>query len=126
MSKEIKTLDQLKDSRLLYEKKLPAFGYILILTITALLIITVIWSLKTPKIYMIKSSGIIQSTNKNYVMSPFTGQILDINITLIPTNDTNQQITYTSDNITVAQINAIGRITTYLSKYLHTTLKEIV
>ena len=34
-----------------------------------------------------------------------------LNITLIPTNATNGQITYTSENTTVAQINAIGRIT---------------
>lgn len=80
MSKQIKTFDQLKDSRLLYEKKLPAYGYIILLTILALIIITVVWSLKTPKIYMIKSSGVIQSPNKNYVMSPFTGEIMDMKI----------------------------------------------
>ncbi|MFZ7122024.1 MAG: HlyD family secretion protein [Eubacteriaceae bacterium] len=80
MSKQVKTFDQLKDSRLLYEKKLPVFGYMLIITVIALLTIIIIWSTKTPKIYMIKSSGIIQSTNKNYIMSPFAGEIDDIHI----------------------------------------------
>lgn len=75
MSKKIKTLDQLKDSRMLYDKKLPAFGYMLVLAIAALLAAVVIWSIRTPKNYMITSSGTIQSTNKNYVMSPYTGEI---------------------------------------------------
>lgn len=80
MSKQIKNFEQLKDSRLLYEKKLPVFGYIMILTIIVLLTFVIVWSIKTPKIYMIKANGIIQSTNKNYVMSPYAGEIVNINI----------------------------------------------
>lgn len=73
-------MDQLKDSRLLYDKKIPAFGYMIIITITLLLTAVVIWSIKTPKIYIIKSSGVVQSTNKNYAMSPYTGEITAIHI----------------------------------------------
>ncbi len=80
MSKQTKTMEQLKDSRLLYDKKLPAFGYIMILLVTGLLTAVVIWSIKTPKNYMITSSGTVQSTNKNYVMSPFTGEISDVSM----------------------------------------------
>lgn len=78
--KQIKTMDQLKDSRLLYEKQIPGFGYLMIIIITILLGAILIWSIKAPKTYMINSSGTIQSANKNYVMSPFTGQITEINI----------------------------------------------
>lgn len=80
MIKQIKTMEQLKDSRLLYDKKIPAFGYMIIITITILLSAVVFWSMKTPKIYIIKSSGIVQSTNKNYAMSPYTGEITAIHI----------------------------------------------
>lgn len=80
MSKQIKTMEQLKDSRLLYDKKLPAFGYILILIVTGLLAAVVIWSIRTPKTYIITSSGTVQSPNKNYVMSPFTGKISDVSM----------------------------------------------
>ncbi|MBA4688315.1 MAG: HlyD family efflux transporter periplasmic adaptor subunit [Candidatus Galacturonibacter soehngenii] len=80
MIKQIKTMEQLKDSRLLYDKKIPSFGYMIIITITILLSAVVFWSMKTPKIYIIKSSGIIQSTNKNYAMSPYTGEITAIHI----------------------------------------------
>lgn len=80
MSKQMKTMEQLKDSRLLYDKKLPAFGYILILLVTGLLAAVVIWSVRTPKTYMITSSGTVQSPNKNYIMSPFTGKISDVSM----------------------------------------------
>lgn len=80
MVKQLKTMDQLKDSRLLYDKQLPPFGYMIILTVTFLLIVVSIWSIKTPKTYIIKSSGVVQSTNKNYAMSPYTGEITAINI----------------------------------------------
>ena len=73
--KTVKKLEDLKDSRLLYEKTLPPFGYMIISSITLLLIAVVIWSLKTPKTYVIKSSGIVESVNKNYIMSSYTGEI---------------------------------------------------
>lgn len=80
MSEQIKKLSQLKDSRLLYEKKLPAFGYMLVLAVAFLLAAVVIWSVNTPKTYMISASGIVQSENKNYVMTPYTGEISEIYI----------------------------------------------
>jgi len=76
----MKTMDQLRDSQLLYDKELPAFGYMIILMIAILLISIIIWSIKAPKVYMIQSSGTIQSANKNYVMSPYTGELIDIYI----------------------------------------------
>jgi len=81
MIKHIKTMEQLKDSRLLYEKKLPAFGYILLLTITLFLAVVIVWSIKSPKTYIVSSPGTVQSTNKNYVMSPYSGKLVAINIT---------------------------------------------
>jgi len=49
MSKQMKTMDQLRDSQLLYDKELPAFGYMIILMIAILLISIIIWSIKAPK-----------------------------------------------------------------------------
>lgn len=79
--KQVRTMEQLKDSRLLYEKNLPPFGYMIILIVFILLLLVTIWSIKTPKIYMVNSSGTIESTNKNYIMSPYTGEITSINMT---------------------------------------------
>ncbi|MGN0575661.1 MAG: HlyD family secretion protein [Ruminococcus sp.] len=78
--KTVKNMADLKDSRLLYEKDLPPFGYMLVSIIAILLIAVLIWSLKTPKTFVIKSQGTIESTNKNYIMSPYTGKISKMNI----------------------------------------------
>ena len=77
--KAVKALSELKDSKLLYEKDLPPFGYGIVSIITVLIIAVVIWSLKTPKTYVIKSQGTIESTNKNYIMSAYTGEINYLN-----------------------------------------------
>lgn len=78
--KNIKNMADLKDSRLLYEKDLPPFGYIIVSLIAVLLIAVVIWSIKTPKTFVIKSQGMVESTNKNYIMSAYTGEISQMNI----------------------------------------------
>lgn len=80
MSRQIKTMQQLKDSRLLYDKKLPKFGYIIILIVIVLLAVVVIWSMKTPKTYIVHASGIVESNNKNYIMSPYTGKVSEMYI----------------------------------------------
>jgi multidrug resistance efflux pump len=78
--KTIKTIGNLKDSELLYEKTLPSFGYVLLLALLALLVGVVIWSVNTQRVYVIKSPGNVQSVNKNYVMSPYTGEIVSIDM----------------------------------------------
>lgn len=78
--KTVKNFAELKDSRLLYEKDVPPFGYMLVALVALLLIAVVIWSLLTPKTYVIKSSGTVESTNKNYIMSAYTGEISQMNI----------------------------------------------
>ena len=78
--KTVKNMSELKDSRILYEKDLPPFGYMLVSLIAILLIAVVIWSINTPKTYVIKSSGTVESTNKNYIMSAYTGEISQMNI----------------------------------------------
>lgn len=78
--KEVKTIDQLRDSRLLYDKKMPAFGYIIIIVILLFLTSVVIMSLNISKVYVVKSPGNVRSNDKNYVMSSFSGKIYDVNI----------------------------------------------
>lgn len=80
MSKQVKSFEELKDSRLLYDKKLPELGYIIIVAVIALIIAVVIWSFITSKVDIIKAAGSVQSINKNYVMAPYSGEIVNINI----------------------------------------------
>ena len=80
MSSQVKTLSDLKDSRILFEKDLPAFGYMIIFVIMFLLIVLAVWMSTTPKIYIVKGSGVIYSTNKNYIMPSYSGAIKRINV----------------------------------------------
>lgn len=75
MKKQIKTMAQLKDSRLMFEKTIPPFGYALIIIITLSLIAITIWSIYAHKNYMIISQGTVTSTESNYVMSIYSGVI---------------------------------------------------
>ena len=73
---QTKTMEELKDSRIMFEKPMPRFGYMIVLTIALLLIGIVIWSIYTPKVYMIKAAGTITSENSNYIMPSYTGEIV--------------------------------------------------
>ncbi|MBQ8904961.1 MAG: HlyD family efflux transporter periplasmic adaptor subunit [Ruminococcus sp.] len=78
--KKYKSLDELKDSTLLFEKDLPPFGYMIVALTALLLIIILVWSIQTPKNYVVKCSGVVESVNKNYIMSAYTGEISLMNI----------------------------------------------
>ena len=75
MKKQMKTIGQLKDSQLLFEKNLPAFGYMLILIIGLFFIGAVLWSIQTPKVYTIQAQGTVTNPEANYVMCTYTGEI---------------------------------------------------
>jgi len=107
MSRQIKKLEQLKDSRLLYEKKLPWFGYMISISVALLLVIVVAWSIYTPKIYVIKSSGTVQSDNKNYVMTPYTGKISKMLVnegSVVEKGDVLFEVQSTDINLQVTQL----------------------
>lgn len=80
MPRQVRSLKDLSDSKILYDRQLPAFGYMIVVLVSALLIGILIWSLVTPKVYIVKGSGMIESTNKNYIMSAYSGAISQIKI----------------------------------------------
>ena len=75
MNIKIKTLSELRDSRMMYEKNPPAFGYFFILIITFLIISITFWSIKTPKTYEILANGTVTNEEANYVMCSYTGEV---------------------------------------------------
>lgn len=81
MNKKVKTIEELKDSRLLFDNNPPAFGYIFILIVAIFFIAAVGWSIKTPKTYTIQAQGIISNEDANYVMCTYTGEISNCNLT---------------------------------------------
>lgn len=75
MKKTVKSLDSLKDSRILYDKPNPYFGYLIILIVGVFLCFAFVWSIRTPKIYTIQAKGIVTNYDANYVMCTYTGEI---------------------------------------------------
>lgn len=75
MKRIVKSLDSLKDSRLLYDKQPPAFGYLLIIIVGVFLGLGIVWSVRTPKMYTIQAQGIVTNEEANYVMCTYTGEI---------------------------------------------------
>lgn len=78
--KIVKNLSEVKDSKLLYEKDLPPFGYWIIIAVSIFLIGLTVWSTTAHKTYIVKGTGNVVSDNKNYIMSDYTGQIVTMNI----------------------------------------------
>lgn len=80
MNVEIKNIEELRDSRIMYEKEIPKFGYIFILILFMTMILILIWSKKTPKKYEILASGTVTNESTNYVMCTYTGEVESCNL----------------------------------------------
>lgn len=76
----IKELNELRDSKLLYDKNPPPLGYALLVIVAVFMAALVVWSLNAPKTYLTIGSGTVQSTDKTYVMSYYSGSITELNI----------------------------------------------
>lgn len=80
MTTTIRDINELQDRRIMMEKKLPPFGYALILLTAALILFLVVWSTKNYRTYVSQSSGSGQAANKTYIMSSYSGSITELNI----------------------------------------------
>ena len=75
MSTRAKSLEELRDSQIMFDKDLPPFGYIIIGIFAILMIGVFIWSMFAHKAYMVKAEGTVTSSQSNYVMPAYTGEI---------------------------------------------------
>ena len=80
MTTTIRDINELQDRRIMMEKKLPPFGYALILLTAALMLFLVVWSTKNYRTYVSQSSGTVQAANKTYIMSSYSGSITELNV----------------------------------------------
>ena len=80
MTTTIRDINELQDRRIMMEKKLPPFGYALILLTAALILFLVVWSTKNSRTYVSQSTGSVQAANKTYIMSSYSGSITELNI----------------------------------------------
>lgn len=75
MVRNTKLLEELKDSKIMFDKNIPPFGYILLSIIAITLIGLLIWSTFAYKSYIIKAEGTVTSSKSNFVMPSYTGEI---------------------------------------------------
>lgn len=77
MAYKHRTIEQLKDSQLLYNKQPPKFGVFLIFTVLIAFVGILIWSYFTPRVYVVKGTGSVVSDERNYIMSSYPGEIVE-------------------------------------------------
>ena len=76
----IYNLDELQDRRIMMDKKLPPYGYALIILTGFLMVYLLLWSTKNYRTYVSQSTGTVQAANKTYIMSSYSGAITELNV----------------------------------------------
>lgn len=110
MSRNYKTIEQLKDSQLLYDKNPPAFGLCLLLIVLCSIVGALIWSIYAPKAYVVKSYGTVVSEARNYIMSAYTGEIIEAYVTegdYVEAGETIFQISSTDLDLQAQQLSGM-------------------
>ena len=75
---KIYSFHELKESRLLYDRKPPAFGVIITIITAVLLISIIILAAFAKRTYVVKAGSIITSEQKSYIMNSVSGNIKQI------------------------------------------------
>ena len=75
---KVYTYNELKESKLIYDRKPPAFGVIITWLTLIFLTAIIIWAVLSPKSYVVKAAGIVSDGQKVNVMNTVTGKIKNI------------------------------------------------
>ncbi len=107
MSSNVKTINELRDSRIMFDKNPPEFGFFLIIISLIFVSSAIVWSMKTPKNYIIQAQGTVIGETGNYVMCTYTGEITDCNLKegmLVEEGDTLFKVKSTDYNVQAEQL----------------------
>jgi multidrug resistance efflux pump len=74
------SLNEITDSKLLYDKKPPRFMFYIILITLALITGFLVWSIKSVKTYIVKGQGIVTTEGKSNLMAKVSGEIKGVYI----------------------------------------------
>jgi len=85
MSLTVYKLNELTDSRVLYDKNPPKFMIYIIALVTIILTLFLIWANKSAKTYIVKGQGIVTTENKAQVMAAVSGAV--VNVTAVEGKD---------------------------------------
>ena len=129
MTTTIRDINELQDRRIMMEKKLPPFGYALILLTAALILFLVVWSTKNYRTYVSQSTGTVQASNKTYIMSSYSGSITELNISegsyVTEVDQIVEEQIEKEEPIDIITVKARqwGGSTYYISKHTHILFK---
>lgn len=79
-SLKVYNLNEITDSRVLYDKTPPRFMIYMIFIVTALIVAFLVWSDKSIKTYVVKGQGIVTTENKANIMASMSGVIKEVNV----------------------------------------------
>lgn len=75
---KVYNLNEITDSKVLYDKKPPKFMNYLVLIVTVLIGVGIVWANNNVKTFIIKGQGIVASEKKSYVMAKASGEIKEV------------------------------------------------
>jgi len=77
---KVYSLNEITDSKLLYDRKPPRFMNYIILVVVALIIGFLIWSTKSVKTYVVRGQGIVTTEKKSNIMAKVSGEVKEVYI----------------------------------------------
>lgn len=78
MNLKVYSLNEITDSRILYDKNPPRFMVGIVFIVLTLIISFLVWSNNSVKTYMVKGQGIVTSENKVQVMAKVQGSVKEV------------------------------------------------
>ena len=78
---KIYTFSELKESKLIYDRKPPAFGIIMTLLTLIFVVGALLWAGLSTKTYVVKASAIVDNESKVNVMNSVSGKVKTLNVT---------------------------------------------
>ncbi|ADL50513.1 HlyD family secretion protein [Clostridium cellulovorans] len=75
---KVYSLNEITDSKVLYDKKPPRFMVYIIFIVLFLIVGFLFWSTKSIKTYVVKGQGIVTTANKAFIMSKIQGEVKEV------------------------------------------------
>lgn len=107
---KVYSYSELKESKLIYDRKPPAFGLIMTLLTLIFVIGALFWAGFSTKTYVVKASALVDNENKVNIMNTVSGKVKTLNVSEgqeVKEGDVILQIDSFETELQIAQIQAI-------------------
>lgn len=104
------TFSELKESKLIYDRKPPAFGIIMTLLTLIFVIGVLFWAGFSKKTYVVKASALVENENKVNIMNTVSGKVKSLNVSEgqeVKEGDIILQIDSFETELQIAQMQAM-------------------